>query len=105
MGARHNLFVVTFVVVFFVFFFHQRKKRFTKNGIYSYIHRCFTPLTTWTPIDMFIIHICFDEAFFSLMKKKKQQQQQQKQPHRFRVLKRNGKTLIFSSENVRKMRE
>ena len=70
MGARHNLFVVTFVVVFFVFFFHQRKKRFTKNGIYSYIHRCFTPLTTWTPIDMFIIHICFDEAFFSLMKKK-----------------------------------
>ena len=41
-----------------------------KNGIYSYIYRCFTPLTTWTSIDMFIIHICFGEALFSLMKKK-----------------------------------
>ena len=41
-----------------------------KNGIYSYIHRRFTPLTTWTSIDMFIIHICFGEALFSLMKKK-----------------------------------
>ena len=42
-----------------------------KNGIYSYIYRCFTPLTTWTSIDMFIIHICFGKALFSLMKKKK----------------------------------
>ena len=24
-----------------------------KNGIYSYIHRCFTPITIWTSIDMF----------------------------------------------------
>ena len=24
-----------------------------KNGIYSSIHRCFTPITIWTPIDMF----------------------------------------------------
>ena len=23
------------------------------NGIYSYIHRCFTPITIWTSIDMF----------------------------------------------------
>ena len=41
-----------------------------KNGIYSYIYWCFTPLTTWTSIDMFIIHTCFGEALFSLMKKK-----------------------------------
>ena len=41
-------------------------------------------------------------SLFFFDEKKKQQQQQQKQPHRFRVLKRNGKTLIFSSENVRK---
>ena len=33
-----------------------------KNGIYSYIHRCFTPLAIWTSINMFIIHIlCFGE--------------------------------------------
>ena len=43
-----------------------------KNGIYSDIHRCFTPLTIWTSIDMFIVRICFSEALFSLMKKKKQ---------------------------------
>ena len=41
-----------------------------KNDIYSYIYWCFTPLTTWTSIDMFIIHTCFGEALFSLMKKK-----------------------------------
>ena len=41
-----------------------------KNDIYSYIYWCFTPLTTWTSIDMFIIHTCFGEPLFSLMKKK-----------------------------------
>ena len=41
-----------------------------ENGIYSYIHRRFTPLTTWKSIDMFIIHTCFGKALFSLMKKK-----------------------------------
>ena len=41
-----------------------------KNGIYSDIHRCFTPLTIWTSIDMFIVCICFGKALFSLMKKK-----------------------------------
>ena len=51
-----------------------------KNGIYSYIHRCFTPLTIWTSIDMFIVRICFGEALFSLMKKQKQKQKQRKQP-------------------------
>ena len=29
-----------------------------KNDIYSDIHRCFTPLTIWTSIDMFIVRIC-----------------------------------------------
>ena len=34
-----------------------------KNGIDSYIHRCFTPLAIWTSINMFIIHIlCFGEG-------------------------------------------
>ena len=34
-----------------------------KNGIYSYIHRCFTPLAIWTSMNMFIIHIlCFGEG-------------------------------------------
>ena len=70
-GLHAIICLLLFLLLFFCFFFfHQRKKCFTKNGIYSYIHRCFTPLTTWTPIDMFIIHIYFDEAFFSLMKKK-----------------------------------
>ena len=41
-----------------------------KKGIYSYIYRCFTPLTTWISLDMFNINICFGEALFSLMKKK-----------------------------------
>ena len=70
-----------FQCIFKLFPFDYR----AKNGIYSYIHRRFTPLTTWTSIDMFIIHIYFGEALFSLMKKKtkKNQQQQQKQPHRF----------------------
>ena len=44
-----------------------------KIGIYSYIYRCFTPLTIWTSIDMFIIHIYFGEALFSSMKKKTKQ--------------------------------
>ena len=52
-----------------------------KNGIYSYIHRRFTPLTTWTSIDMFIIHICFGEALFSLMKKKTKKNNNNKNSH------------------------
>ena len=43
-----------------------------KIGIYSYIYRCFTPLTIWTSIDMFtsIDMLYFGEALFSSMKKK-----------------------------------
>ena len=52
-----------------------------KNDIYSYIYWCFTPLTTWTSIDMFIIHTCFGEALFSLMKKKTKKQQEQQTNH------------------------
>ena len=51
-----------------------------KLFFFSYIHRCFTPLTIWTSIDMFIVRICFGKALFSLMKKKTKQR---KQPHRF----------------------
>ena len=45
-----------------------------ENGIYSHIHRCFTPLTIWTSIDMFIVHMCFGEAFFSSIKKQTNKQ-------------------------------
>ena len=41
-----------------------------KLFFFSYIHRCFTPLTIWTSINMFIVRICFGKALFSLMKKK-----------------------------------
>ena len=44
-----------------------------ENGIYSHIHRCFTPLTIWTSIDMFIVHMCFGEALFSSIKKTNKQ--------------------------------
>ena len=37
---------------------------------FPYIHRCFTPLTIWISINMFIVRICFGKALFSLMKKK-----------------------------------
>ena len=57
-------------------FDYRAKKLF----FFSYIHRCFTPLTIWTSINMFIVRICFGKALFSLMKKKTKQR---KQPHRF----------------------
>ena len=41
-----------------------------KLFFFSYIHRCFTPLTIWTSIDVFIVRICFVKALFSLMEKK-----------------------------------
>ena len=44
-----------------------------ENGIYSHIHRRFTPLTIRTSIDMFIVHMCFGEALFSSIKKTKKQ--------------------------------
>ena len=53
-----------------------------ENGIYSHIHRRFTPLTIRTSIDMFIVHMCFGEALFSSIKKNKQTNKQ-KQPHHF----------------------
>ena len=47
-------------------FDYRAKKLF----FFSYIYRCFTPLTIWTSINMFIVRICFGKALFSLMKKK-----------------------------------